>query len=40
MAIATGVQWMSRDERRIPLMVRVSGPFGAIELELTTYRVG
>jgi hypothetical protein len=31
--------WMSRDERKIPLMVRVSGPFGAIELELTTYHV-
>jgi hypothetical protein len=31
--------WMSRDERNIPLMVHVSGPFGAIELELTTYHV-
>jgi hypothetical protein len=31
--------WMSRDDRKIPLMMRVSGPFGAIELLLTTYRV-
>jgi hypothetical protein len=31
--------WVSRDERKIPLMVRVSGPFGAIQLELTTYHV-
>jgi hypothetical protein len=31
--------WMSRDERNIPLMVRVSGPFGTIELELAAYHV-
>jgi hypothetical protein len=31
--------WISRDERKIPLMVRVSGPFGDIELELTAYHV-
>jgi hypothetical protein len=31
--------WVSRDERKIPLMMRVSGPFGAIQLELMTYHI-
>jgi hypothetical protein len=31
--------WLSQDQRKIPLMVRLSGPFGVIELELTDYRV-
>jgi hypothetical protein len=31
--------WLSRDQRKLPLMARLSGPFGVIELELTDYRI-
>jgi hypothetical protein len=29
--------WVSRDNRRVPVLIRVSGPFGTMEVELEHY---
>jgi hypothetical protein len=30
--------WLSADERRVPLVVDVSAPFGTVRIEMTEYR--